>query len=58
MKTSRLSEIDIANYAPIPRDERLAKSLLGKCHCIVMEASSRVIEAQNIAAAETWQRVS
>jgi hypothetical protein len=31
---------------------------LGKCHAIVIDASSRVMEAKSMAAAETWSRVS
>ena len=34
------------------------KSPLGKGHCAVIEATSRVIDAKSIAAAETWISVS
>jgi hypothetical protein len=31
---------------------------LGKCHCMVMEARSRVMDANSMAAAETCRSVS
>jgi hypothetical protein len=37
---------------------RVAKSPLGKCHAAVMDARRRVMEANNMAAAETWMSVS
>ena len=52
-------------YCPVYANKRdpkkscsWTKSLLGKCHGEVIDARRRVIEAKNIAAAETWRSVS